>query len=147
MNTSPKITKHPETGAIITPNPNKPEYGSVRVDQEVKTFTNGFLNRTNRVAFIGGRLEDLNEMGFKDGQKLPGKIVVKEQLEPFYEGQGPKINPETDEVLTQDDHPIYRNTYYTENMNDQDMLLSHDTVEETVDSEQEVHQTIDEEIA
>ena len=147
MNTSPKITKHPETGAIITPNSNKPEYGSVRVDQEVKTFTNGFLNRTNRVAFIGGRLEDLNKMGYKDGQKLPGKIVVKEQLEPFYPGQDPKINPETDEVLTQGGHPIYRNTYYTENINEQDMLLSHDTVEETVDSEEEVHQTIDEEIA
>lgn len=139
-----KIVAHPETGDIVTQNPNKPEYGSVRVDQEVKTFTNGYLNKTKRVAFIGGRMEDLTEMNFREGQELPGKIIVEERLEPFYPGQSPKINPETEEVLTQGGNPIYRNSFYTEDLTAFDMPLSHDNVDQG--STVSVHQEITEEL-
>lgn len=140
------IVTHPETGNVVTQNPNKPEYGSIRVDQEVKTFTNGYLNRSKRVAFIGGTMEDLNEMNFREGQILPGKIVVKEQLEAFYSGQSPKINPETNEVLTQGGQPIYRNSFYTEDLTAFDMPLTHDTVEEGISHSVAVNQEITEEL-
>ena len=128
----PQVVAHPETGEVVTPNPKKPQFGSVRIDQEVVSVEGGFLNRQNRVAFLGGRVEDLQSMGYKEGQKLPGKIIIKESLTPFYADQTPKINPETDEVLTQNGNPIYRDLKYTENINASDSLLEHDTVDQTI---------------
>lgn len=137
MNTSKvKIKAHSESGEIVTQNPNKPDFGSIRVDQEITSFEGGFLNRQNRVAFIGGRMEDLQSLGYKEGTTLPGKIVVIETLEPQYTGHSPKINPETGEELTQSGQAIYRDTKYTENQNVSDQLLSHDTVEQTVEAKE-----------
>jgi hypothetical protein len=130
---NPTIVAHPETNEVVTQNPNKPEYGSIRVDQIITTMENGFLNRSKRVAFIGGKLEDLKELGYKANQVLPGKLVVKESTTPFYAGQSPKINPETGEVMLSNGQEIYRQTVYTSDINAQDNLVQHDTV--TVDSE------------
>lgn len=145
MNTQkrPQITAHPETGEIVIPNPNKPEFGSVRIDQEVSSMEDGFLNRQHRVAFLGGRVEDLEAMGFKAGQTLPGKIVIQEATTPFYDGQQPKINPQTEEVLTTNGQEIYRQAKYTDNLNASDSLLSHDTVDQTVSESQQQTAEVD----
>ena len=137
MNTSrPIVQAHPETGEVVVERPN-PEFASIRVDQETTSFEGGFLNKTKRVAFIGGRTEDLKALNFKAGKKMPGKIVVHEAISPFWDGQEPKINPETAEVLTHNGQEIYRNAFYTENVDATDKLLDHDkqTVSNTVSQE------------
>ena len=124
-----KVTAHPETGAIITPFEKNPEFGAVGVEQETITYNeSGFLNRSKRTALIRGRVSELEEMNYKEGQILPGKIIVKESTSPAYDGHDPKINPTTGEVLMSGDHPIYRQTFYTENLSTPDSLVQHTNV-------------------
>jgi hypothetical protein len=125
---NPTIVAHPVTSEVVTQNPDKPDYGSIRVDQVITTMENGFLNRSKRVAFIGGKLEDLKELGYKAGQVLPGKNVIKESTTPFYDRQQPKINPKTGEVVTINGQEIYRQTVYTADAHAQDELVQHDRV-------------------
>ena len=44
MNNQAKIVAHPETGLLITPSVNKPEFGSIRIDSQQKVFSNGFMS-------------------------------------------------------------------------------------------------------
>ena len=54
-----KVGVHPDTGLVITQNPNKPEFGSIRLDYKTATLSGGFSSIGNRSAFIHGRMEDL----------------------------------------------------------------------------------------
>lgn len=129
-----RIEANKKTGELVTQNPNKPSYGSVMVRQEGEiSLEGGFMNKSDRVAFIGGDYEALKsyveQKGYKDGSEIKGKIVIEESLTPFYEGQNPKINPETGEVLTKGGQPIYRQALYTANLEKQDgELIQHDRV-------------------
>lgn len=118
MSKSSKATvmAHPSTGAIITPRKNNPEYGVIRVDQETVSMENGFLNKSNRTAWIGGKVSDLESLNLKEGSALPGKIVRRESHTPFYEGQSPKINPSTNEVIEKNGQPVYFQDTYTEDL-------------------------------
>ena len=102
-----KVVAHPETGAIITPSTKNPEWGTFRVDAENVSMENGILNLSKRSAFIRGKIEQLNQLGLKAGQTLPGKIVKKESFEPFYEGQQAKINPSNGETVLTNGRPSY----------------------------------------
>lgn len=144
MNSSKvRITKHAETGEVVNPTKN-PEFSYIRVEQTVTSMENGFFNERNRSAIITGPTEKLQAANFKAGQTLPGKIVVRETLQPQYDGQEPKINPETGEALTQGGNEIYRQSVYTEDLSQHDQLLSHDTVEESaaVKAEQKAEMSI-----
>ena len=131
-----KVTAN-DQGQVVIANTNKPEYGYIRLEQTKATFANGFLNRQKLSALIAGRLEDLESMGFEEGQELPGKLVVEETITPGYEGQDPKINPETGEVLEKDGKPIYRNVSYTTDMNAHDVFIQHDKVMQDSNASQE----------
>lgn len=128
------VVKHPETGLIITPSVNKPEFGTIRIDQEASVFTNGFFAVQKRTAFVRGRITDLESLGLEDGSTLDGKIIRKESFEPFYENQEPKINPQTNEVVLTDGRPTYLEFEYTEDKNASDHWVAESNeVAETAD--------------
>lgn len=107
-----------ENGDILQPNSNKPEYGSVRLDQTVFTYRNGFLDRRNKVTFMAGRMEALNEFltssNVKAGSELPGCLYTVESFSPLYEGHQPKINPTNGRAVLVDSAMVYEQTYYDE---------------------------------
>lgn len=128
------VVKHPETGLVITPSVNKPEFGTIRIDQEASVFTNGFFAVQKRTAFVRGRITDLESLGLKDGSTLDGKIIRKESFEPFYENQEPKINPQTNEVILTDGRPTYLEFVYTEDKDASDHWVAESNeVAETAD--------------
>jgi len=123
-----------KNGNVIGVSENNPEYGYVRVEQ-TGTFINdqGWLRLSKRSTLIKGLVADLLEVGFKDGQELPGRIVVVESLTPF-NPENPdrdlKIAGDTGIVCRIDDQPIYRQTFYTTNNELQDQLITHTNSEE-----------------
>lgn len=130
----PVVVKHPETGLIITPSVNKPEFGTIRIDQEANVFNNGFFAVQKRTVFVGGRITDLESLGLKDGSTLDGKIIRKESFKPFYENQEPKINPQTNEVILTDGRPTYLQFEYTEDKDASDHWVTEpNEVSETAD--------------
>lgn len=118
-----KVAIHPETKLVITKNENKPEFGTIRLDQAVVSMENGFLNKSKRCAFIAGKLEDLEAMGYTAGLVLDGQIVRIESHTPQYEGQNFKINPETQEAVRVDGQLVYFKDTYTEDLSAKDTLL------------------------
>lgn len=132
-----KVGVHPDTKAVITQNPNKPEFGSIRVDYKTTSLTGGFASSGNRSAFIHGRMEDLEAYGLKEGQELTGRIIRKESFAPFYGGQQAKINPSTQETVLTDGRPTYLDFQYTEDSKAEDVWVEEE-VEETVDASQAV---------
>lgn len=108
--------------------------GFIRVEQTVRTFNDGGWTRnTNRSALIKGTVEDLEALNLKAGQKLPGKIVVQETTEEPYPDAQPKMNPSTEEIITHQGQPVYRETFFTQDMSKQDTILEMDKVGETSD--------------
>jgi hypothetical protein len=67
------------------------------------------------------------------GQELPGKILIKESLEPF-SSKNPerdlKVAGDTGIVCRLEGNPIYRRTYYSVSSNAEDTFIQHDNVEE-----------------
>lgn len=110
-----KVAKHPDTGAIITPSVNNPDYGTIRVDSVHTSMENGFLNIQKRSAFIRGSIANLEACNFTEGKALPGLIQRRESFEPFYEGQVAKINPTTQEPVLKDGREVFMEHVYTSN--------------------------------
>ena len=102
---------------VVNVSKTNPENGSIMVKAETVTLNdNGFEVEEVRVAFIKGTVENLRKRNLKPGDDYsvkvtPIKLVVKEQFEPFFEGQEPKKNPKTDEIITSSGAPVYRYTY------------------------------------
>lgn len=123
-----------KNGNVIGVSENNPEYGYVRVEQ-TGSFINdqGWLRISRRSALIKGLVKDLVETGFSEGQELEGKIVVVESLTPF-NPENPdrdlKIAGDSGVICRMDDQPIYRQSFYTTNPNNQDQLIMHTNAEE-----------------
>ena len=132
-----KVGVHPDTGLVITQNPNKTEFGSIRLDYKTATLSGGFSSIGNRSAFIHGRMEDLEAFGLRAGQELVGKIIKKESFSPFYEGQQPKINPQTNEQVLTNGRPTYLEFQYIEDPKAHDMWIEEEeeAVQEVVANE------------
>ena len=123
-----------KNGNVIGQSEKNPEYGYVRVEQVASLINEqGWLRRSRRSALIKGLVKDLNETGFAEGQELDGKIVVVESLVPF-NPENPdrdlKVAGETGVVCRIDDQPIYRQSFYTPNMDAKDTLLAHSNNDE-----------------
>lgn len=132
MNSKVAITAD-KNGNVISVSDNNPEYGWVFVKQEVSQFENGWLKRTSRSARINGKVDELLQLGFKDGTELPGKIVVIESLTPFNQEEPDrdlKVAGESGVICRVDDQPIYRRSVYTSNVNAFDELISHNNADE-----------------
>lgn len=126
MNTPVKVTA--KDGQVVIASENKPEFGYVRVEQITTSFDGGWANRRKKSALIRGKVDELKQFGWKEGQALPGHIVTVESTVEPYPGADPKINPQTGEILTHNGEAIYRESFYTTNMQKVDELLQHDTV-------------------
>lgn len=124
------VVAHPESGNVITPSSNNPEYGTFRVDTVNKSLENGFVNISKRSAFIRGRITDLESLGLSANQTLPGKIQKMESFEPFYEGQEPKINPTTQEQVLTDGKISYIQFEYTSDAKALDIWVDNSAPEE-----------------
>lgn len=135
------VIAHPETGNVITPSSNNPEYGTFRVDSIDKSLENGFVNINKRSAFIRGRITDLSSLDLKAGQTLPGKIQKQESFDPFYDGQEPKINPTTNEVVLTDGKETYLQFEYTANAKALDIWVDNSApVEQTQDAQEQLEE-------
>lgn len=120
-----KVTVNPETGQVVNPTSN-PEVAFVRVEQTKDVVVNGWDQAQVRSALIMGDPERLQKR-YKAGQVLPGTITIREDHVQAHDGQQPKINPTTGEVLTKDGKPIYRHSEYNPNPSASDgTLISHD---------------------
>lgn len=121
-------------GAVIGVSQNSPEYGYVRVEQTTPIVNEqGWLSIQKRSALIKGKVEDLQATGFYAGQVLPGRIVVKESHTPFNTvtpERDLKIAGDTGVVCRVDDQPIYRQSFYTAQLDASDELIQHNNQDE-----------------
>lgn len=129
---------------IITIGRNE-EYGSIMLRQEKLVIAPGtnIMNIQPRTAQFAGRIENLEKMvqeyGLKEGDNFSKKVtdvelIVEESHEPFYEGQEPKINPSTGEVVTSDGQEVYRQTFIkpkSEEANDKLLTIDREPVKQT----------------
>lgn len=131
---NPVVVTADQLGNVIIPSENNAEWGHVRVEQtRVQIDDKGFLRKSKMSALIHGKMEDLTEMGFFKGQKLPGKIVVMESLEPFNTkdpSRDYKVAGATGVVCCVDGQPIYRKTFFREDVNAQDENIQHNNTED-----------------
>lgn len=120
-------------GAIIMQSKNNPEYGSIRVEQNAVKFGR-WVNLERRVAFIQGTMEALQtavkELNLKADSTIEGRIIVKEQFTPFYEGQSPKTFGDSGFPCLLDGAEIYRQTYFTTDSHDVDEFITHNNTED-----------------
>lgn len=139
MNTSVQVTAN-KAGQVVISNNNG--YGFIRVSQTRMQLDErtGFVAPKTLSALIKGKVEHLEMFNYKAGQELPGKIVIKESLEPF-NTKNPekdyKIAGDTNVVCCVDGQPIYRNCFYNVSGTDMDELIAHtntDAIREAISS-------------
>jgi hypothetical protein len=127
MNTKVQITAN-KAGQAVTSNNNG--YGFIRVSQTRMSIDErtGFAKPIVLSALIKGKVEHLDMFGYSAGEVLPGKIVIKESLEPF-NTKNPekdyKIAGDTGIICCADGQPIYRNCFYNVSGTDTDELIAH----------------------
>jgi hypothetical protein len=118
-----------DMGNVVRQSNSNPEFGHVRLQQTRVTFGNtGWVKKSNISTLLHGKLEDLKEMGLESMNSLPGKIIIKEQLEPFNANDGDrdyKMAGDTGIVCCVDGQPIYRKTFYVADVTAQDVLIAH----------------------
>lgn len=130
MSTTKVTVSSDEFGNVINISPNNPEYGYVRIEQTVSQINDGgWLRLSKRSALIKGLVNDLVSAKFSAGMQLPGKIIVKESLEPF-NPENPdknlKIAGDTGIICNIGGQPIYRDTFYSPSETAEDILIMHD---------------------
>jgi hypothetical protein len=131
--TNSVFVKADENGSVIRVSANNPEFGWIIFAQETPSFNNGWLKLTTRSVRQMGKVSDLERLGYRADQKLPGQIVVTESTTPFNENEPErdlKIAGTTGVVCTVNGEPIYRQVEYTRDMNRIDVLIDHDNGDE-----------------
>jgi len=129
-----------DNGMVIRQSKNNPEYGVILLEQTSISIQQNpsnpkslnWIKKNKLTTLLKGTVEELKELNYKAGQKIEGKIVVKESVTPFSEenpDQHLKIAGKTGVVCCLYGQPIYRITYYTSDMEDQNELINHDNVD------------------
>ncbi len=126
------VKSHPGTNQVLTANPNKDGWSTVRVEQSTPRMNGRILTIDKKVAFITGPTALYEQLNLQPNGDfpVPGKLVVKEQLTPFYEGQQPKIATGTDVPCKVEGSPIFREVSFTENLLENDVYVAHDNTAE-----------------
>ncbi len=138
-----------ELGHVVIQSKNNPEWGHIRVTQRRIFFEDGFARVKEMSALIAGRMEDLSSFGWRVGQEIDGKIVVKESLTPFNKkdpNKDLKVAGVTGIICRIDDQPVYRKTVYTADTSAEDEhirdefgnVITHNNVDEI----REAYQTL-----
>ena len=128
MDSKVKVVADAATKLVINQSAN-PLFGYVKVIQNrIVIDDNGFMKRKEYSALIHGLVEDLQSVGYYDGQELSGKIIAEESLDAFSKKgpNKPKTAGDTNVVCTLGGFPIYRRTKYTDKSNVEDVLIAHD---------------------
>lgn len=105
-------------GNVIVRSKSNPAYGYIRVQQR-RDITNqrGTVVPKTVTALVPDMVKKLEKRGWKEGQEIPGKIIFKEQLNPF-DFKNPendyKIAGKTGVVCRIYGEPIYRKAFYEE---------------------------------
>lgn len=114
-----KIVKNQKSGEVFTANTKESTDGKPRgfyvCESTEISMEGGFIKKNKVTALLTLETELANELGWKEGKQLPGKIITVESFEPFYEGQACKINPTSKEDVLVDGKKVYRDSKYTEN--------------------------------
>ena len=122
-----------DKGNVVRQSNTNAEFGHVRLVQTRVTFGNsGWVKKSNISTLLHGKLEDLQEMGLESMEFLPGKIIIKEQLEAFSANDGKrdyKMAGDTGIICCVDGQPIYRKTFFVADTTAQDVLVAHDNSE------------------
>ena len=118
-----------KTGNTIEAYPDSPDYGRIAV-ATIKTqiSDDGWLKPTTNVAFIKGKMEDLNEFygSLNKGDVFSDDhcVAFRESFEPYYKDQPSQIRPAytnkageaiPEEVLLHEGAPYYREYYVAPN--------------------------------
>ena len=118
-----------DMGNVIRQSSNNSEYGYVRLQQDRVTFgNNGWVKKSNVSTLLHGKLEDLQSLNLEAGGTLPGKLIIRESLEPFSKNdpdRDMKYAGETGIVCCVDGQPIYRKAMFTADATAQDVLIAH----------------------
>jgi hypothetical protein len=118
-----------DMGNVIRQSSTNSEFGHVRLQQERVTFGNtGWVKKSVLSTLLHGKLEDLQSLGLENFKSLPGKIVIKESLEPFSNtdpDRDYKYAGDTGIICCQDGQPIYRKTFYVSDNTAEDVLVAH----------------------
>ena len=118
-----------DMGNVIRQSQNNSEYGYVRLAQKRVTYgNNGWVKNSNLSTLLLGKMEDLQALDLNANTILPGKIVIKESLEPFNStdpDRDLKYAGDTGIVCCVDGQPIYRRTLFTADANSEDELVAH----------------------
>jgi len=122
-----------EAGSVISQSKD-PEYGYVKVTQNRVVYDNsGFVRIKPVSALLRGTISELQSLGYKANEELPGNIIIEESLTPF-NSKNPerdlKVAGATGIVCTVDGAPIYRRTRYSTASNAEDIFQQHDNIEE-----------------
>lgn len=136
---------------IVTPSLNNPEYGYIQVEQSLFDFNpQGFVVPRRRVAMIIGKLIHLDLLRLTPDYEFSGKIVVEETLTPSDPNDSMKnikrafaMGP----ICRVDDSPIYRRSYYTEDIYKEDILIPHtngDEIKRAIQQNQLLNQSLEE---
>jgi hypothetical protein len=115
-------------GNVLTVSSNNPEYAWIFVEQTTVQFDNGWMKNVLRKARINGKKNELVDAKFEAGQEIPGKIVILESLIPFNNEEPDrdlKIAGKTGIICRYEDQPIYRQSFFTTNLNSFDELITH----------------------
>lgn len=124
-----KVTAN-EAGDVVIASKENATYGHIRVEQKRTVISDkGWVKVKTISALLHGTVEELESLGYTDGQLLPGKIVIKESLVPFNSANPEgdyKVAGNTGIVCCIDGQPIYRKTFYNPSGNDQDETIAHD---------------------
>ena len=127
-----------DMGNVIRQSNNNSEYGYIRLQQDRVTFGNGgWVKRSKVSTLLHGKLEDLQSLDFKADSELAGKIIIKEQLEPFNSNDPDrdyKYAGDTGIICCVDGKPIYRKTFFVADSTAQDVLLAHTNGEDIKDA-------------
>jgi len=118
-----------ELGNVVRQSTNNPEFGYVRLEQERVSFgSNGWVKRSNLSTLLHGKMEDFNAMDLSSQTELKGKIIVREQTEPFSANDPDrdlKYAGNTGIVCCSFGEPIYRKTFFVTDVNAEDVLIAH----------------------
>jgi len=133
-----KIVANSKTGSVVTMKTitdkktgETREVGSVMVQSRALSGLSALGRVQTRTAFLTLEQDALEflDAHLSDGAVLPvpGRIVVQETLTPYTTKAGKiqeaKINPTSGAIITYQGQPVYRNTYFSENVNEMDVFL------------------------
>jgi hypothetical protein len=137
MKNQVKVVANKNTGETVTmrtitdKDGESREVGVVMVQSTALAGLSALGRLSKRTAFITLEEDALEFLAgdLNDGADFPvaGKICIEETLTPYVRKDGtkqePKINPTTEEVITYNGQPVYRNSFFTEDINQADVFL------------------------